>query len=117
MLSSYIKKYFRLFATILILFLIHIILAILQYVSYKRSNVYVIVARVCGVLIDFDSCLALFLVLRRLNTFFRKLKYIQHFIDFDEFINIHKFVGVFILLFGFVHGLMHCINICNTFYS
>jgi NADPH oxidase 5 len=107
---SFYKNNSAYFITIGLIILIHVFLIILQANLYSNSNAYVIVAKVAGILIDFNSCLIILLVLRRLTTFLRNSYYGRKLIAFDEFINIHKIIGSLIVILGFVHTLFHCIN-------
>jgi NADPH oxidase 5 len=107
---SFYKNNSAYFITIGLIILIHVFLIILQANLYSNSNAYVIVAKVAGILIDFNSCLIILLVLRRLTTFLRNSYYGRKLIAFDEFINIHKIIGSLIVILGLLHTLFHCIN-------
>lgn len=110
---SFLKNNSSYFSTIFFIIVIHIFLSILQYFLYSKSNIFIIIARISGILIDFNSCLIIILVLRRFTTFLRNSKIGRKFIEFDEFINMHKFLGSFILFLGIIHALFHCINLCK----
>ena len=72
---SYLKNNLAYFITISFIITIHVFVIILQANLYSSSNGYLIVAKVAGILIDFNSCLIILLVLRRFTTFLRNSYY------------------------------------------
>ena len=115
---SYYKNNSSYFLTLSVLILLNIIFCIVQYFLNIDENDYVKIAKLAGILIDFNTCIIIITVLRRFTTFLRNSYYGRKFIAFDEFINIHKFIGSFLLFLGLIHALFHCINFCKfKFYS
>ena len=96
--------------------LIQIILGIVQYFVYLESNIAIRIARVAGILIDFNSCLIILLVMRRFVTWLRNSYVGRNFLPCDSFITFHKFIGVFIIILAVVHTIPHGVNLCNLFF-
>jgi NADPH oxidase 5 len=113
----YIRDNLKFFWLIVALLIVYIELGIYQYISYMNTaNSYLIVAKICGILIDFSICLLVVLMARNLINFLRSLKYVRFLIDFDRFTLLHKLIGAFTVLAAFVHSLMHWLNL-STLYN
>ncbi|CAF1400176.1 unnamed protein product [Adineta steineri] len=101
---------------IIVLFLYILInLALLLYVviyriTVTKSNIFVIFARIGGLLLNFNCALVIVLMLKqtiliiRTNTFLRKL------IPVDDHIDFHKVVGRVIAALAILHTIAHMIN-------
>jgi hypothetical protein len=109
---SFYRNNLSLFLCILSYIVLQIILAIVQYSIYSNTNMFVRIARIGGILLDFNSSLIILLVLRRLVTWIRN-SFIGRYLPMDDFIKFHKFIGVFIMIYSVIHTVAHCINLCK----
>lgn len=85
-------------------------------VLYPTVPWYVKMARAAGILLNFNSCLVILLVLRRLNSWIRNTVIGSHFSVLDEFIHFHKFIGVLIFILSVIHTIGQSINACELEY-
>lgn len=108
---SFYKNHISFFVIIALYALVNVGLGILQFMLYESSNIAVRIARVGGILLDFNCSLIILLVLRRLITWMRNSVIGRNFLPLDDFIKFHKFIGVYILLLSIVHTLAHCVNL------
>ena len=116
--ASFYQNNFSFFFTILIYFLVQIGLLSLQISLYINANVYIKIARICGILLNFNSCLIILLVMRRLTTWLRSAIIGGRFLAIDEFLNFHKFIGFYLSLLSIIHSVAHFFNLCNlNFFS
>ncbi|XP_041356089.1 NADPH oxidase 5-like isoform X2 [Gigantopelta aegis] len=76
---------------------------------YRTHNWYLVTARGCGMCLNFNCCLVLLLMMRLTLTFLRTT-FLAHVLPLDENIQLHKWVGVAILLFAAGHSLAHIGN-------
>jgi hypothetical protein len=111
--SSYYKNNLSWLFAILIYMIVQIVLVTVQWILYKDSNIFLITARLAGILLNFNSCLIIVIVLRRLWTWMRSTIVGRMFLPIDEFINFHKRLGVWILILSLIHTFAHCINLCK----
>lgn len=112
---SYYRNNLSFFLTFLVYLMIQVGLGLLQYFLYIESNVAVRIARIGGILINFNSGLVILLVLRRLTTWIRNSAIGRNYLPIDESIKFHKFVGLFIFALSLVHTAAHCVNLCKFF--
>ena len=102
------------FLTILFYVLIQVFFVLLQLlVLHPKVNVFVKFARAGGILLNFNSCLIILLVLRRTNTLLRNSIIGRHYPVLDEFLKFHKIIGFWILFLSIMHTVAHAINLCN----
>jgi hypothetical protein len=104
------------FLFIIIYFIVQILLSLLQLWLYWDVNTALKVARVGGILLSFNFAFSLFLVLRKLLTWLRNTKFGQICLPLDDFLDFHKYIGVFILLMSIMHTIGHCINLCKNYF-
>jgi len=98
---SYYKNNAVYFATILVYFLLSILFVLIQLlVFFPTAMWYVQMARAAGILLNFNSCLVITLIG-------------SYFSVFDQFIQFHKMIGVWIFILSFLHTLGQCINACQ----
>ena len=83
---------------------------ITAYFNYSTSSYYVITARIFGNSLNFNCSLILVLVLRKHFTWLR-IKGGTSVLPLDDFIDIHKKVGVIILIMATIHTIAHLINL------
>ncbi|XP_050396524.2 NADPH oxidase 5 [Patella vulgata] len=93
----------------LLYFLVNIGLFVLGCYNYRTSNGFVIVARGCGMALNFNCSFILVCMLRRCITFIRSFKQSQ-FLPLDQHILLHKVVGMVIGLLSLIHSLAHVGN-------
>jgi hypothetical protein len=109
---SFYRNNLSFFILILCYLILNVILSVVQCHIYTEQNKAVIVARVGGILLDFNSAVIILLVMRRLVTWLRNSLF-GRFLPTDDFIKFHKFIGVFILLLSLMHTIAHCVNLCK----
>jgi hypothetical protein len=111
--ASFYQNNISFFFTILLYFLVQIGLLALQLSLYKNANAYIQIARACGILLNFNSCLIILLVMRRLTTWLRSSAIGRRFLAIDEFLNFHKFIGFYLSLLSIIHSVAHFFNLCK----
>lgn len=89
---------------------VHFLCALVAFVSYMDKSIFVIFARICGNSLNFNCSLILVLVLRKHFTWLRS-KGGCSFIPIDDFIAIHKKIGIIILVEALIHTIAHFINL------
>jgi hypothetical protein len=112
---AYYRNNFALFNVILIYLMIQIVLIIVQYSINKtnETNIFFLTAKMSGVLLSFNSCLVVILMLRNLWTWVRTTLVGRMFLPIDHFCDIQKYIGILIIVFSIVHTLAHSINFCK----
>lgn len=111
---SYYRNNMAYFLTILAWVLLQVLLSLIQVlVVYPNLRWSLVIARICGILINLNACIIILLVLRRLNTWLRNSYIGRNFLVLDESLNFHKFLGFYLLFLGFVHTIGHMINLCK----
>jgi len=111
---SFYRNNLPFFILIICYLILNVILSVVQCHIYTEQNKAVIVARVGGILLDFNSAVIILLVMRRLVTWLRNSVF-GRFLPTDDFIKFHKFIGVFILVLSLMHTIAHCVNLCKIF--
>jgi len=96
----------------LIYTLIHIATSINAVLNYKHMNGWVICARVFGNGLNFNCMLILVLVLKKHFTWLRT-KGAGTILPLDHYIDLHKIVGIIILVETLIHTIAHLINLYN----
>jgi predicted ferric reductase len=89
---------------------IHIACMITAYFQYENETIYIRIARMCGNSLNFNCSLILVLVLRKHLTWLR-IKGGSKFLPLDESIEIHKKVGIIILILTCIHIISHLIHL------
>lgn len=89
--------------------------ALLLYVVIYRSTVtknkaLVVIARIGGMLLNFNCALVVVLMLRQTILFIRSRKLLRTLIPVDTHIDFHKMVGRYIGVLAIIHTLAHMIN-------
>ena len=111
---SYYRNNMAYFLTVIVWMLLQIFFSLLQtLVLYPNLRWFLVIARICGILINFNMCIIILLVLRRLNTWLRNSYIGRKFLVLDESLSFHKFLGYYLLFLGFVHTIGHMINLCK----
>ncbi len=77
---------------------------------FREFNWAVIIARGCGMCLNFNGMFILVLMLRYCLTWIRST-WIGHYLPMDQSILLHKMVGLVIFGQSFVHTLAHLVNI------
>lgn len=113
------KKYLRLsfwrnnlsfLIAIFIFIAVHVGLITYVLIVRANSNSFTKLARVPGMLLNFDSVLILLLVLRRLSTYLRNSEIGRRIAVVDEFLSFHKILGFLIAFLGLLHSFGHFFN-------
>lgn len=107
------KSHLSLCIFILLYVLIQIALIIQRTFRYLNTNPALIVARVGGVLIDFNIVVMVLLVLRKCLTWLRSIKIFRIILPFDHFLEMHKIIGIFIIVASLMHTIGHLVNMCK----
>lgn len=89
---------------------IHLICSLYAVFSYIDSSIWVIIARFFGASLNFNCSLVLVLMLRKHFTWLRT-KGGNKLLPLDEFIDMHKLIGVIILVEALIHTIAHFINL------
>jgi hypothetical protein len=113
--SSYYKNNSSYFIFILLYIILQVFLVVIQLHVYRDSNGAILVARACGILLNFNMGFVLILVLRGLITWLRGTSIGRKCLPSDDFLGFHKAIGLFILILSVLHTLGHCINLCKYF--
>jgi len=102
-------SYLVVFAAYIILSIFFVILQL----TVLHTNIpwYVMFARGAAILIYFNTILIILTVLRRIITWVRNLATGRNLSVIDDFIEFHKFMGVWIFILSFIHTLGQCINL------
>ena len=90
--------------------LINLACMVTAYFNYSTASKYVICARINGNALNFNCSLILVLVLRKHFTWLR-IKGGASVLPLDDFIEIHKIVGIIIFIMGNIHTVAHFINL------
>ena len=80
---------------------------------YREENWCVMIARGCGMCLNFNSSFVVVLMLRHTLTFLRSTK-LGNFLPLDQSVSIHKEVGVLIFAQSVAHTLAHLGNAGDT---
>ena len=110
---SFYKNNFSFVASIVLFFLAQTSLVIYQYHNYSTQNELIIIARCCGILINFNSCLIILLVLKKSLTLIRNSRFCRHLLPIDDFLSFHKWLGFNLFVLSIVHTLAHSLNLCE----
>ncbi|XP_048251235.1 NADPH oxidase 5-like isoform X1 [Haliotis rufescens] len=92
-----------------ILMLLNCILFAVGCWNYRTSNWCIIVARGCGLCLNFDCTFIVVLMLRKCITWLRATP-VGHLLPLDQHIMFHKLTGILIMLFTILHTGMHIGN-------
>ena len=110
--KSYIKNNIRAVVFYTIFTLINVALFILSAVRYRSSNGFVIVARGCGMCLNFNCAFIVVLMLRSSLTKLRSTR-AGGYLPIDQGIYIHKMVGWVVTVQSLVHTGAHLGNLCE----
>ena len=107
---SYWRNNLSYILAISIFILIHIGLIIYVLIIRANANAMTKLARVPGMLLNFDGSLILLLVLRRIATYVRNTSIGRKIAVIDDFLSFHKAVGWLILILSLLHSFGHFFN-------
>ncbi|XP_048251238.1 NADPH oxidase 5-like [Haliotis rufescens] len=107
--KSYIFNNLRKLAFLAFLMLLNCILFAVGCWNYRTSNWCIIVARGCGLCLNFDCTFIVVLMLRKCITWLRATP-VGHLLPLDQNILFHKLTGILIMLFTVLHTAMHIGN-------
>lgn len=90
--------------------------ALLIYVIIYRARVlkapvFLVFARIGGMLLNFNCAFIIVLMLRQTMLLIRSNRILRRLIPVDEHIDFHKFVGRFIAVLSLIHTIAHIINV------
>ncbi len=75
-----------------------------------KSNVFIVFARICGMLLNLNCSLILILMLKQTILLIRSKKHLRQWIPVDSYVDFHKLLGLFIGILSFIHSVAHMIN-------
>ena len=110
---KYIRNNLRLVFTIIAYLFVNTALFIYNALSYKDLGVAVMIARGCGMCLNFNCTFILVLMLRKCLTWLRSTPMGPN-LPLDHNIELHKIIGIFIAIFGGVHTAAHYVNLGKT---
>ncbi|CAF4486135.1 unnamed protein product [Rotaria socialis] len=79
-----------------------------------RYNRLVLLARICGLLLNFNCSFIIALMLRQTIVFIRSHRLLRKLIPVDDHIDFHRVVGRFIAILSTLHTIAHIANFANT---
>jgi hypothetical protein len=79
----------------------------------QRLSVFLVFARICGMLLNFNGSLIIALMLKQTILLLRTTK-LHTMLPIDDHIDFHKFVGRFIGILSVVHTIAHICNFAIT---
>ncbi|KAI0213701.1 NADPH oxidase 5 [Lamellibrachia satsuma] len=89
---------------------INVILFTIHAYKYRDTNAYLIIARGCGMCLNFNCAFIVVFVLRYCLTLMRSLR-LSTYLPLDDNIYFHKVVGVVVVVQSVVHTLAHLANL------
>ena len=98
---------------LLVYLIIQLVIVILQVIAYNGHTNAILVARSAGILLAFNMSFTILLVLRRCLTWASNVKILRLCLPINDFIKLHKFIGIYIIVLSFVHTIAHCCNHCT----
>ena len=81
-------------------------------ISNDGANVWVSIAKGCGICLNLDCAIILFPVARLLLTKLRET-FFHHIVPIDRMIDLHRLLGYLIAFLGTVHSIAHMINLAD----
>lgn len=108
--KRFIQNNLRLILFLLVYVLINMGLFAVNAWRYWDANGFVIVARGCGMCLNFNGAFVVVLMLRYTLTWLR-MTALRHILPFDENVMLHKFVGYTICFHTLVHTVAHLGNL------
>ena len=110
---AYIKDNLSRIVFVILYFLAN--LALLLYVAIywsvvMKSNGFVVVARISGMLLNFNCAFVIVLMLKQTIRLIRTNKRLRNWIPVDDHIDFHRFVGRVIVVLALVHSIAHMSN-------
>ncbi|CAM1325380.1 NOX5 (predicted) [Pycnogonum litorale] len=109
---SYIKNNLPSVFFLFLFLAVNLSLIVYSVVKYRQQNGFVVVARACGLCLNFTSSFILLLVLRRSLSWMRSNGW-SDYLPIDEFIYFHKLTGCFTFVYGVAHSVMHVWNFAS----
>ncbi|CAF0883282.1 unnamed protein product [Adineta ricciae] len=100
------------FLAIYILIQIALIIYVCIYrtVIIQNTSVWRVIARVGGMLVNFNFVVAVILMLKQLMTFIRKIDFLRSIVPVDDHIDAHRLVGGMMFVSSMVHAFGHTVH-------
>ncbi|CAF2205958.1 unnamed protein product [Rotaria magnacalcarata] len=76
-----------------------------------KSNVPIVFARICGMLLNFNCTFIIVLMLKQTILIIRSNKFLRKCIPVDDHIDFHKVVGRIIVVLSILHTIAHVVNV------
>ncbi|KAL4216477.1 NADPH oxidase 5 [Mactra antiquata] len=106
---DYLKNNVRKVAYFILYWIVNIILFIVAMWQYRESNEWVMIARGCGLCLNFNCMWVLVLMLRNSLTFVRMTR-LYAVLPLDQHILFHKLTAIAVAGFAIVHTIAHIAN-------
>lgn len=81
-----------------------------QRAAIEKRPVFLVLARIGGMLLNWNCAVVIALMLKRIILLIRSVKYLRKLVPVDDHIDFHKFVGCVIAFFAIEHTIAHMIN-------
>ncbi|XP_021366817.1 NADPH oxidase 5-like isoform X2 [Mizuhopecten yessoensis] len=107
--TTYYRNNCKKIVFLIIYILVNIALGCYAAYNYKDSNGWYILARICGMNLNFNGTFIIVLMLRKSLTYLR-LTFLHRLLPIDQNIYFHKLCGAFIAFFSFFHTVGHIGN-------
>ena len=110
---DYIKDNLSSIIVFILYILVNLALAIyviIYRITVTRSHAFVVVARIGGMLLNFNCALVITLMLKQTILVIRTNSFLRKIIPVDDHIDFHKVVGRFIAVLSIVHTIAHMAN-------
>ena len=99
---------------LLFLLILHTLVSVACFVGsavrYRTSNGWVIVARGCGMTLNYHGAVLALSMARRSLTYLRNTQ-IGRYLPVDDHVEVHKVLGVSTVVLGLIHTVCHLANI------
>lgn len=99
---------------VLILIALSLYVVIYRTTVLENQTVWQVLARVGGILVNFNFALAVCLMLKQTMTIIRQSYYIRLMIPVDEHIDAHRYVGTVLCLSALLHSFGHAIQFATN---
>ena len=94
----------------LLINLVLLLYVIIYRVVVTKSHIFVVFARIGGMLLNFNCALVIVLMLKHIILVIRTIKFLRKIIPVDDHIDFHKVVGRVIAGLAILHTIAHMVN-------
>ncbi|KAJ8313441.1 hypothetical protein KUTeg_009007 [Tegillarca granosa] len=112
--SQYFKKNALKIVYFIIYLLLNVALGVYAGWTYRKSKVFIIIARISGLNLNFNCSIICVPMLKMLLTKIRDTK-VSKYLPLNSFLGTHKMIAVFIAIYSIVHTVAHIGNACKYY--